>query len=516
MFAIVEGPRRLAGAVVVGLLAGCAAQPLPAPPAAGTSSQQEIAVANRVTWGINGAVARELSLQGLARWLDGQLSPGDDDGLPPEIASRIASLRISKESAADLARDMERQRRAAEAVKDDEQKKRAKAAYRQQLTGLAREAATRSLLRAVYSHNQLREHMTWFWMNHFNIHQYKGNLRALVGDYEEHAIRAHALGRFRDLVAATLRHPAMIRYLDNERNAVNRINENYARELLELHTLGVDGGYTQGDVQELARVLTGVGIDMAEGAPKMRADRRRDYVREGLFEFNPMRHDYGPKVLVGHSIRGQGLAEVDEVLDIICRHPATARFVSRKLAAFFVADDPPPGLVERMARVFQASDGDIAAVLRVMIDSPEFAKSLGTKFKDPVHYVVSAVRLASDATPIVNASPMIDWLARLGEAPYSRQTPDGYPLGEASWSSPGQMMTRFEIARAIGSGSAGLFRPEGSNAADVPAFPRFSSAFYYNAFEATLAPGTRAALEKAGSAQEWNAFLLASPDFMYR
>jgi len=317
-------------------------------------------------------------------------------------------------------------------------------------------------------------------------------------------------------VAATLRHPAMIRYLDNERNAVNRINENYARELLELHTLGVDGGYTQGDVQELARVLTGVGIDMAEGAPQVRDDRRRDYVREGLFEFNPMRHDYGPKVLLGHSIRGRGMAEVDEVLDIICRHPATARFVSRKIAAFFVDDDPPPGLVERMERVFQASDGDIAAVLRAMIDSPDFAKSLGTKFKDPVHYVVSAVRLAYDAGPIVNASPMINWLARLGEAPYNRQTPDGYPLGEAAWSSPGQMMTRFEIARAIGSGSAGLFRPEEPKALDVPAVPRFSNAFYHGAFEANLAPSTRAALEKAASPQEWNAFLLASPDFMYR
>jgi len=195
----------------------------------------------------------------------------------------------------------------------------------------------------------LQEQMTWFWMNHFNVHQGKSNLRVLVSDYEEQAIRPHALGKFRDLLAATLHHPAMIRYLDNEQNAANRINENYAREIMELHTLGVDGGYTQNDVQQLARILTGVGVNLGDKTPDVRRDKQSQYVRKGLFEFNPNRHDYGDKVFLGQTVKGRGLAEVDEALDRLSRSPATARYVSRKLAIYFVADEPPPQLVERMA-----------------------------------------------------------------------------------------------------------------------------------------------------------------------
>jgi uncharacterized protein (DUF1800 family) len=495
------------------LLAACASAPQPAPEIAGADA---IAVVNRLTWGANGTAARQVSGRGLPAWLDGQLHPRRGEALPEELSARIAAFEVSRTALADLAREVEKQRKEAEAITDDEKKKAAQQAYQRRLNDLARESASRSLLRAIYSRNQLEEQMTWFWMNHFNVHQYKANLRVMVGDYEERAIRPHALGRFRDLVGATLRHPAMIRYLDNEQNAANRINENYARELLELHTLGVDGGYTQQDVQELARVLTGVGVNFTESTPKVRADHQRDYVRDGAFEFNPNRHDYGTKTVLGHSIRGRGLAEVDEVLDILCRHPSTARFVSRKLATFFVADDPPPELVARMAETFRRTDGDVAAVLRTMIDSPEFARSLGRKFKDPVHYVVSAVRLAYDDQPILNATPLINWLNRMGEAPFNRQTPDGYPLTQSAWAGPGQMTTRFEIARAVGGGSAGLFKTEGPAAMEMPAFPRLSNAFYYRSVEATLRTPTRAALDRAGSPQEWNVFLLSSPDFMYR
>src|SRR5258706_10764165 len=421
------------------------------------SPADEIKVVDRMTWGVNGVTARAVSEQGLARYLAGQLQPPDGDPLPAEISSRIASLSISQKPAADLAMEVEQQRRDADTIGDDAAKKSAQAAYQQRLTALAREAAARSLMRALHSRDQLKEQMTWLWMNHFNVHQYKADLRVLMADYEERAIHPHALGRFRDLVGATLRHPAMIRYLDNEQNAAGHLNENYARDLLELHTLGVDGGYTQRDVQELARVLTGVGVNLTAKAPNVRAELREQYVRDGLFEFNPPRHDYGIKTILGHSIRGRGLAEVDEVIDVLCRHPATARFVSRRIGMFFVADDPPPALVERMARTFGATDGDIAAVLRTMIESPEFARSLGGKFKDPVHYVVSAVRLAYDDKPILNANPIVGWVNRLGEAFYNRQTPDGYPLTEAAWSSSGQMTARFQIARAIGSGTSGVF-----------------------------------------------------------
>jgi uncharacterized protein (DUF1800 family) len=239
-------------------------------------------------------------------------------------------------------------------------------------------------------------------------------------------------------------------------------------------------------------------------------------VRDNLFEFNPNRHDYGDKVLLGKVVKGRGLAEVDEALDRLARHPSTARFISRKLATYFVADDPPPALVERMAQAFQGNGGDIAGTLRVMFASPEFARSLGEKFKDPMHYVVSAVRLAYDDKPILNAGPMLNWLNRMGEPLFSHQTPDGYPLTQSAWASSGQMATRFEIAKAIGSGSAGLFKTDGPQPTERAAFPQLANALYYEAIQKSLSDTTRQALDKANSPQEWNMYLLASPEFMHR
>ena len=187
---------------------------------------------------------------------------------------------------------------------DDMAKQQAQKDYQQELNRLAREAATRSLLLDVYSPNQLQQQLSWFWLNHFSVHQGKHNLRAMVGDYEMNAIAPHALGKFRDLLAATVHHPAMLRYLDNEANAANRINENYARELMELHTLGVNGGYSQKDVQELARILTGVGVNLGADTPKVKPALQAQYVRRGLFEFNPNRHDYGDKQFLGQTVKG--------------------------------------------------------------------------------------------------------------------------------------------------------------------------------------------------------------------
>jgi uncharacterized protein (DUF1800 family) len=513
-------PVTISGIAALAILSGCAIGPQ-SPFADGgaattLSSLDAMKVANRLTWGIDGRAEKDISEGGVARFVNAQLTPPSGDALPAEVARRIAALDISQRPTTELVLDFERRRKEADAIKDDVEKKAAQEVYQKALTGIARDAASRSLLHALYSPYQLREQMTWFWMNHFSVHQYKANIRVLVGDYEDRAIRPHALGRFRDLVMATLRHPAMIRYLDNEQNAANHINENYARELLELHTLGIDGGYSQRDVQELARVLTGVGVNLTGNTPNVRPELRDLYIRDELFEFNPMRHDQGVKIVLGHSIKGRGFDEIEQAVDILCRHPATARFVSRKLAVFFVADDPPAVIVDRMAATFTRTDGDIAAVLRTMIESPEFSKSLGTKFKDPIHFVLSAVRLAYDDRPILNTSPVIGWLNRLGEANYNRQTPDGYPLSEAAWSSSGQMNTRFEIARAIGSGSAGLFRAEGMNPVEQAAFPRLANGLYFQALEGRLSGSTRAALDKATSPQEWNIFLLSSPDFMYR
>jgi uncharacterized protein (DUF1800 family) len=500
--------------IVALLLAGCAAT-TPAPQAPADPLALSAAL-NRVSWGVSTSTYQQAEKMGYDAWLEQQLHPAPAV-LPAAAQAQIDALTISQKPVVQLVQELEAQRRDYDkAMVDDDAKKAAQRAYQQEMTRLAREAATRSLLRALYSPNQLQEQMTWFWMNHFNVHQGKSNLRVLIGDYEEQAIRPHALGKFRDLLAATLRHPAMIRYLDNEQNAANRINENYAREIMELHTLGVDGGYTQNDVQQLARILTGVGVNLTDKAPNVRKDKQDQYVRKGLFEFNPNRHDYGDKLFLGQTVKGRGLAEVDEALDRLSRNPATARYVSRKLAIYFVADEPPPQLVERMAQRFLSSDGDIAAVMQVMLTAPEFTQSLGKKFKDPVHYVVSAVRLTYDDKIILNTGPMLNWLNRMAEPLYGRQTPDGYPLTQSGWASPGQMTTRFEIAKAIGSGAAGLFKTEGAQPTEKPAFPQLANALYYQSLQKSLAPATRQALEQAASPQEWNTLLLSSPELMHR
>lgn len=489
------------------VVAGCAAPPVKNDAHAAPS---DVAFVNRVTWGVNASSYAAFQNQGRDAYLAAQLHPGPDR-LPPPIDAQIHAMRMSQVPLEQLVMELEVDRKAADAIKDDDQKKAAQQAYQKELQGLARDAATRSLERDVYSQNQLLEQVTWFWLNHFNVNQNKANLRAMIGDYEEHAIRAHALGHFRDLVKATLIHPAMVRYLDNEQNAVNHINENYARELMELHTLGVNAGYTQHDVQELARILTGLGINQnPPGPPPAKGPAP---TRFGLTEFNPARHDFGNKTLLGHVIKGSGFAEIDEALDILCSSPQAAQFISRDLAQYFVADDPPAALVERMAQTFRTTNGDIAQVLHTMFTSPEFAASLNGKFKDPMHYVVSAVRLTYDERPILNAQPMIGWLSRMGEPWSTHETPDGYPLVSSAWDSPGQMTTRFEIAKTIGSGPAGLFKTDGDKPIEEPAFPQLSNPFYFAVIDTSLKAPTRQALAQATSPQEWNAFLLSSPEF---
>jgi len=347
------------------------------------------------------------------------------------------------------------------------------------------------------------------------VHQYKANLRVLVGDYEA-GLRRHALGRFGDLLVASATHAAMVRYLDNEQNAARRINENYARELMELHTLGVGGGYTQTDVQELARVLTGLGVNLTDQAPRVPAAQQALYRRDGLVEFNPVRHDMGEKTVLGQRVDGRGWDEILDQLQRLARHPSTARHVSRKLAQFLVADEPPPALVARMAAAFEHSAGDIAVTLQAMFEAPEFAASLGASFKDPVHYVVSALRLAHEGRVVTNMAPVLGWLNRLGQGLYNRATPDGYPLDQGAWAGSGQMATRFEIARTLGNGTAGLFKAEGDPAAPPPAVPPLQSSSVAGQLQAAAGDRTRTALAAARTPQEWNLVLLSSPGFMFR
>jgi uncharacterized protein (DUF1800 family) len=470
---------------------------------------------NRLTWGATSSLVESQGHKSFEAYLAQQLHPPAAQ-LPDAIQSQIQSMTISQRPFVALVQDLEQRRKGVDAFVSGDDKKAAQQSYQQELNRLAKEAAARHILRALYSPNQLQEQMSWFWINHFNVAQSKHNLRAMVGDYEEAAIRPRALGKFRDLLTAVVYHPAMLRYLDNDQNGVGRLNENLARELMELHTLGVDGGYSQHDVQELARVLTGVGVSLQPGNPTSKHELQVNYVRRGLLEFNPARHDTADKQLLGQPLRGKGLAEVDEAIARLARHPSTAQFISRKLAQFWLADEPPRPLLERMSQTFTRTDGDIAETLKTLLTSPEFAQGAGKKFKDPMHYVISAVRLAYDDKPILNAGPILSWLNRMGEPLYGHQTPDGYPMNDAAWASPGQMALRFEIAKAIGSGNAGLFKTDGAQPQERAAFPQLSNALYFQSIQKTLSSGTRKALEQAISAPEWNTFFLSSPEMMAR
>jgi len=315
---------------------------------------------------------------------------------------------------------------------------------------ILQQAINAHLLRAYASPRQLEELMVDFWFSHFNVYHDKGALiRMWIGSYEQVAIRPYALGRFRDMLEATARHPAMLVYLDNwlntapgspgSRGKYKGINENYARELMELHTLGVDGGYTQQDVIALAKILTGWGLD-AKGEKGS---------KDGFY-FYENRHDKSDKVFLGQTIKGGGQEEGEKALDILARHPATARHVSYKLAQYFVADDPPSQLVEKLAKKFSQSEGDIKAVLEVLFNSAEFGDSKYQKFKTPYHYVISLVRAGGVKSP--DLVIMADMLKQLGMSVYGCLTPDGYKNTQDAWLSPDAMIRRVSIATDIAKG----------------------------------------------------------------
>ncbi|PWK92698.1 DUF1800 domain-containing protein [Fulvimonas soli] len=476
-----------------------------------TLTRKDVTWLRRAGFGIDSAVLARYQALGRARYLD-ELLAGGDDTLPPAIQATIDSYPAVSTPPAELLAQYRGRQRQLKAMPDGDAKLAAKKALQRDGRELVKQAQQAELLRAVYGGNPLKEQMVWFWLNHFSVYGAKGRVRLLAADYEERVIRPHALGRFRDLVMATLKSPAMLEYLDNDKNAAGKVNENYARELMELHTLGVDAGYTQQDVQQLALILTGAGI--APPAPDGRPDARRrpaGAVREGLFLFNPRRHDFSDKTLLGRRIRGSGHAEIEQAVDLLTRQPACARFVSRQLAEYFLADRPPPALVDAMARTFQQSDGDIARVLRTLLASPEFAATGTRKFADPMRFLAAAMRLSLDGRPVADAAPLANWMAQLGEPPFGRITPDGWPLDGASWSGSGQMARRFDVAAAIGSGRNRLFVADG--APRTP--PALDSPLFRRTLAPWLSPATRAALAKAGTAQEWNTYLLASPDFNY-
>lgn len=499
--------------------------PKPEPaPARAPVAEVELRWLNRVTFGVDSSTVARYRQLGRKKFLDAQLKTPLPD--PPELAAAVAAIPVTQSTAEQLLRTTRAEQQRINALATDEEKQQARTTFNQTANQATYETSKRHLMRALYSPAQLRAQMTWFWMNHFNVFSGKGNVRWTLPEFEEQAVRAHALGRFRDLVLATATAPAMLDYLDNAQSANGKVNENYARELMELHTLGVSGGasgstYSQHDVQELARVFTGAGINPTPDTPKLPPARQKQYLRRGLFEFNPNRHDFGAKTLLGQPIAGNGFPEIEQAITLLCKQPATAKFVSRKLATYFVADEPPAPLVEAMTKTFQRTDGDIAAVLKTMFLSKELAASLAGndtagKLKDPMQFVISSLRLAYDGKVVSNYRPIVSWLAQLGEALYGRVTPDGYALVETAWTSSGQMVKRFEIARAIGSGSAGLFNTDDNKPGPRTGFPMLNNRLYYDAIEPTLGARTRQALDGTTSQQEWNMVLLSSPDWMLR
>ncbi len=488
--------------------AGCASAQAAAP------RPDTVAWLDRVTFGATTSSLQRLDELGRRHFLQQQLTASAGP-LPDSVQAQIAALDAEDGTAAQITGELMSARRQIRDTTNSEQKRALRKELRQRGMAMADRAAQAQLLRAIYDPNQLREQMVWFWSNHFSVFARKSVVAWYIPDYIDHVIRPHALGHFRDLVMATLKSPAMLLYLDNVRNVRGKNNENYARELMELHVLGVKAGYTQQDVQALMHILSGAGI-----APPNRrvrfAGRLPGFVHQGAFFFNPRRHDDDPQLLLGKRIDARGFAQIEQAVDWLTRQPACARFVSGEIARYFVSDHPPEALVERMAATFQRTDGDIAAVLHTLFTSPELTTS-GAKFKDPMQFTVSAMRLAYDGRPVPDVQRLVRALRAMGEPLYGRITPDGWSLNGSDWRSSGQLTQRFQIARMIGAGLAVLplkADVQQRRAATVPDIA--DSTLYRQAMAPYLSNGTRTVLADTRDPRAWNGYLLASPDFNQR
>ncbi|MBY0242327.1 MAG: DUF1800 domain-containing protein [Burkholderiaceae bacterium] len=472
---------------VVGAALAEAPEPLePLEPLDRTADERAAAlhVLNRLGYGPAPGELELVLRIGPQRWIASQLQPASLP-LPEPLSARLAALTTVQLPAGVVLGQFQATQQAAQqlssgaADSDD-----AKAQRRAVLARITQETAEARLLRAVASPRQLEEVMVDFWFNHFNVFAGKGQDRALVASYERDAIRPHALGQFRALLGATAKHPAMLYYLDNWLSKAGGLNENYARELMELHTLGVDGGYTQRDVTELARMLTGWTY----------VPRRLEQDNE-TFYFDSRRHDTRIKQWLGRTVTAAGQAEGEMALDVLAAHPATARHLAWKLAQYFVQDQPPPALVARLAQRFTDSDGDIRAVLQVLFASDEFMAPAArrAKFKTPYQYVVSALRAAG--APPDSTQAALAALNRLGMPLYGCQTPDGYKNTQQAWLNPDALALRIGYAVQLGK--------------DVDA----------EALRAVLGPALTPVtwqVAAAGAPRVRAALLLGSPDFMER
>jgi len=418
------------------------------------SDAQVTHILNRMAFGPTPADVAHLKALGIDRYIDEQLHP-DKIAETPELAARLAGLDTLKLDPTQLFNEYGPILPAMNGgVKPTPEEQKAR---RQRANVIVQQAQDARVWRALYSKRQLQEVMVDFWFNHFNVFAGKGLDHLWVGRYEADVIRPYALGHFRDLLLATARSPAMLFYLDNQLNTapgspgakgnLTGINENYAREIMELHTLGVDGGYTQNDVIALAHILTGWGL-------------QRQDLRFGVgpaTAFDASRHDFTEKSFLGRTIEPSGEQEGVQAISTLAASPATARHIAFQLAQYFVADKPPQNLVDRLAQRFRSTDGDIAAVLKTLLTSREFRDSAGQKYKTPFEYVVSAARAAG--VEVNNPRPLIGTMARLGEGLYQCQTPDGYKNTEDTWLSPDATTLRIGFATAFGRGNLPVKNP---------------------------------------------------------
>src|SRR5437773_431705 len=446
------------------------------PGAALTPQDSALHALNRLAYGPRPGDVPRVAAEGVMRWIDRQLSPdGIDDDRLAQREGRFDILRYERGDLAAMYTAAQRERRERKLAagqtadgSDSAGTQHAAPLPKQadpmipKSNRLANEFADLAVVRAALSERQLYEVMVDFWTNHFNVYFAKGADRFLTPDYIEHTIRPRAMGKFQDLLIATARSPAMLFYLDNwesvapgasppvplsatrrggqgVRRMPKGINENYARELLELHTLGVDGGYTQQDVIAVARIFTGWSIAQPQ--------------RGGGFEFHDWAHDRGAKTVLGVDFSpGHGEDEALRLLAFLANSPATMHHVSRQLCSRFVADDPPDGCVDAAAAAWQRTGGDIREVLRAIVRSPDFwaPQNVRAKVKTPLEFVVSAVR-AVGADPDSTAR-LAQVVARLGEPMYLHVAPDGYAERQEDWLNSGALLARMNAAVAIAAG----------------------------------------------------------------
>jgi uncharacterized protein (DUF1800 family) len=423
--------RRIAFAVIALLL-------LPAlkPASQLTERQRALHALNRLAFGPRPGDVDTVMTAGVEAWINQQLHP---ETIPDRaVEARLKNLPTLQMTNAGIMQEFynpivqaRRERKSGGAgAGETEQMKDARKKSREVVEDLV----SQRIIRAAQSDRQLNEVMVDFWFNHFNVFVGKGPDRFMLTSYERDTIRPRVWGRFADLLMATAKSPAMLFYLDNARSHAGGLNENYAREIMELHTLGVDGGYTQQDVTELARVFTGWSIDQ----------------RTGSFIFRPRMHDMGSKTVLGERFpAGGGIEEGEAMIRLLAHQPATGRHIALQLCQRLVSDDPPRALVDRVAKKFLDSDGDLRQTVKAIIDSREFwdPKAYQAKVKSPFDYVISALRAVNAS--VVNPLPIARALQQIGEPLYGAQPPTGYSDKAEVWLNTGALMHRLNFAAAL-------------------------------------------------------------------